>query len=199
MKKKKKALIIVDVQNDFCPGGALPVPNGDEVVPVINRLLDSGKFDFFVVSLDWHPEDHCSFIGNGGKWPKHCVQCTHGAELHPDLKKVVMNFLHKDHLFVAKGIQKEKEAYSAFNGNVKVEKLLKERNNRQVYVCGLATDYCVKATAIDSQKEGFETFVIIDACRGVAKETSDAAIEEMKAAGIKILKERQCLSFLFWS
>lgn len=190
MSEAKKALIIVDVQNDFCPGGALPVPKGDEVVPVINRILASREFDYVAITLDWHLDDHCSFVENGGKWPKHCEACTKGADLHPCLKLDGP----EHHLYIAKGFQPRMEAYSGFQGNINLVKVFNDLGIKQVYICGLATDYCVKATALDAQKAGFETFVIIDACRGVAKETSDAAIEEMKAVvGIKIIYSQEII------
>lgn len=183
--ESKKALIIVDVQNDFCPGGALAVPEGDQVVPVINKLLASGAFNYVVITLDWHPEKHCSFIENGGQWPKHCVCHTNGADLHSALKLDGL----EHHLYIAKGYKPDEEAYSGFQGNINLEKVFKDLNIKQVYICGLATDYCVKATALDAKKAGFETFVIIDACRGVDVKEGDVgrAIIEMHEAGIEII------------
>lgn len=179
-RRKNKALIIVDVQNDFCPGGALPVPKGGEVVPIINRLMRLFKRRIF--TQDWHPENHCSFKRQGGKWPKHCVRYSRGAELRGDL-----DFYGQDLVFF-KGTDPNKEAYSGFEGN-KLEKVLKEKKVGRVYICGLATDYCVKATALDAKKAGFETFVVLDACRGVEKEKGDIgeAIKEMYGAGIEII------------
>ena len=188
-QEKKKALIVVDVQNDFCPGGVLAVPRGDEVVPVINILLD--LFGTIIFTKDWHPENHCSFIEQGGKWPKHCVQNTWGAKLRHDLNPHGPH-PHGPHLVVQKGIDPDQEAYSGFEGAC--EDFLKKFGFgiEQVYICGLATDYCVKATALDAKKAGFETFVIIDACRGVNVKRGDitGAIKEMRAAGVMIVSSK---------
>lgn len=180
MKEKKRALIIVDVQNDFCPGGALAVPKGDEVVPIINSLLDC--FDLVVLTQDWHPANHCSFKEQGGGWPQHCVQYTWGAQLHSGLEQQKCDPLH-----VCKGFMADEDAYSGLKGNLNLKKIFQERGVKQVFVCGLATDYCVKATAFDAKKAGFETFVIIDACRGVNKQDSDKAVKEMRRAKIRIV------------
>lgn len=188
-EKTKRALIIVDVQNDFCPGGALAVPKGNEVVSVINKLLDLGGFDWVVVTQDWHPENHCSFVKSGGQWPEHCVQGERGADLHPFLMvEGLGNFLR-----IAKGFEPGKEAYSGFQGNLDLENILRGLNVKQVFVCGLATDYCIKATALDSQGAGFETFVVIDACRGVGVKDGgvDKAIEEMRQSGVKIISSKE--------
>lgn len=183
MVKKEGALIVVDVQNDFCPEGALPVPRGDEVVPIINELVD--LFNVVIFTQDWHPENHCSFIENGGSWPQHCVQRTRGAELRGNL-----NF-PTDFTVVYKGTDPAKEAYSPFDGTP-LQDVLWRLNEKKLYICGLATDYCVKATALDARKAGFETFVIIDACRGVNVKEGDTerAIEEMQGAGIKIITSK---------
>ncbi len=195
-----KALIIVDVQNDFCPGGALAVNNGSEVVPVINRLQD--KFDFIVATQDWHPKDHGSFASIYGKkvyekiklsgldqtlWPDHCVQETRGAELHPELRTDRIKRIFK------KGTDRNIDSYSGFfdNGHKKSTGLgdyLKENGVNDVYIAGLTTDYCVKFSALDSKMLGFETHVVLDACRGVNLSPGDAdkAVEEMKKAGVLI-------------
>lgn len=180
-QEKNKALIIVDVQIDFCPGGALAVPKGDKVVPVINQLVDL-DFSLVVVTQDWHPVKHCSFLENGGIWPKHCVEGTTGADLHPALR-----LAKRDCVLIRKGREVKKDAYSGFDGT-ELCKILKDAGIEQVFIVGLATDYCVKATALDAKKEGFETFVIIDACRGVDKKKGDAdrAILKMLEAGIPI-------------
>ena len=180
----ENALIIVDVQNDFCPGGALAVTGGDEVVPLINELINSCLY-LVIATQDWHPENHCSFTEQGGFWPKHCLQNTWGAELHKDLKAHSYNCI-----FIKKGTDQNKEAYSGFDGT-ELEEILKERKIKKVYVCGLATDYCVRATALDAKKAGFKTFVIINACRGVNKNEGDVdrMIKKMRKSGIKIIKE----------
>jgi len=186
-EKKKKALIIVDVQNDFFSGGALPVPKGDEVVPVINELIEKNNFDLIVATLDWHPENHCSFIENGGQWPKHCVQNTFGAAFHPKLK------VDKNWIIVKKAFLPEKDAYSGFEGKDDLGKglaeILKIHQIRKIVVVGLATEYCVKATALEGIKYGFEVTVIKKGIRAVNVHPDDEekAIEEMKKVGIKII------------
>ena len=176
-------LIVVDVQNDFCPGGALPVADGHRVVPVINSML--AQFDNVVFTRDWHPFDHCSFDDEpqfvDGSWPEHCVEDTPGAEFHGDLRVGLAVPV------ISKGTDPDREAYSGFD-----ETALRERFDawgiRRVFVCGLATDYCVKHTALDAKKFGFDTTVIVDACRGVdnPKGSVDAALAEMRAAGIAL-------------
>lgn len=180
INNKTDALIIVDVQNDFCPGGALAVPEGDKIVPVINQLIQ--KFDKVYTTQDWHPEDHISFKKQGGIWPPHCVANTKGADFHPGLK--VENAIH-----IFKGTDKNKEAYSGFQGTDLSGKL-KENGIRRIFITGLATDYCVKATALDGLKQGFEVVVISDAIKGVDVNPDDSkkALQEMKDAGVFIIK-----------
>jgi nicotinamidase/pyrazinamidase len=174
------ALIIVDVQNDFCPGGALAVPCGDEVVPVINRLLEHRWLS--VATMDWHPAEHSSFESRGGPWPQHCVQHTSGAELHPELDAT------KVQLVIAKGSHPDHDAYSGFHGT-DLAKILRDKGVHRVVVCGIATDYCVRATAHDALHEGFEVFVLEDAIRGVEVHSGDCqrAIEELRQAGAEII------------
>ena len=172
------ALIIVDVQNDFCPGGALAVTDGDQVVPIINQL--AGRFDIVLASKDWHPPDSVHF----NKWPVHCVQNTEGAAFHPglDTSKIQKIFL--------KGTRNKDDGYSAFEAtNENLVEYLIDKAATDVYVAGLATDYCVKATALDAQKQGFATYVIKNACRSVEANPGDTqkALEEMKSNGIKLL------------
>ena len=196
-----KALVLVDIQNDFLPRGTLPVLRGDEVVAAANSLQP--QFDLVVATQDWHPPNHASFAANhpGKKpgeridlnglpqilWPVHCVQNTHGAAFAPglDLGRVERIF--------QKGTDPEIDSYSGFfdNGHRKATGLgeyLKRRGVTGVYVCGLATDYCVRFTALDAQALGFETFLIEDACRGVELEPGDIhrAVEEMKRAGVRV-------------
>jgi nicotinamidase/pyrazinamidase len=201
-----KALIIVDVQNDFCPGGALAVQNGDMTVPVINSILPA--FDAVVATQDWHPRDHGSFAVNhlgaqvgqvidlGGLpqvlWPIHCVQETPGAQFHPDL-----DISGLDGVF-QKGLDPLVDSYSGFfdNGHRHATGLgdfLKARGIAQVYICGLATDYCVKWTALDAIALGFETFVIADATRGVNLSPNDSenALLEVSAAGGNVVVSNQ--------
>jgi nicotinamidase/pyrazinamidase len=170
-----KALLVVDVQNDFCPGGALPAPEGDKVVPVINSLMD--RFPLISASKDWHPEITVHF----DKWPKHCIQGTKGAELHPDLRQDRIDQI------VLKGAMNMDEGYSVFEGiDIDLEKFLKDRDVEALYVVGLVTEYCVKETAVDAQKRGFRTYVIKDAVEGVRLKEGDVerAFEEMGKAGV---------------
>lgn len=170
----KKALLIVDVQNDFCPGGALAVKDGDKVVSVINSLMD--RFDVVISSQDWHPADSVHFE----KWPPHCVAGTQGADLHPELEKERIN------LRLFKGTENKDDGYSAFEAtNVSLSTFLQEHHIRKLYVCGLATDYCVKASALDAVKEGFHTSVITDAVAAVNLQPGDdkKALQEMYTGG----------------
>lgn len=172
------ALIVVDVQRDFCPGGALAVPHGDDVVPVINRLL--GLTDWLTVATrDWHPADHCSFKTQGGIWPPHCVAGTAGAEFHPALDQTRIQTV------VSKAVTRDAEAYSGFHGTDLAAQLSARGVNR-VFVCGLATDYCVKATALDARSAGLGVVVIEDAIRGVEFKPGDCvkAVDEMRASAI---------------
>jgi nicotinamidase/pyrazinamidase len=177
------ALLVVDVQNDFCPGGALPVPGGDGVVPVINRLMT--RFDRVVFTRDWHPVDHCSFDLNpeytDGSWPPHCLQDSPGAEFQGSLRVPL------DALVVDKGCDPDREEYGAFENPV-LEAHLRARGIRRVFVTGLATDYCVRATALGALAAGFETLVVQDACRGVDDAGTAAALREMAEAGIGLLR-----------
>lgn len=204
-----KALILVDIQNDFLPGGALAVPEGDAVIPVANRLQQ--VFPLVVATQDWHPADHGSFAANHpGKnvfeqidlnglpqtlWPVHCVQQSAGAELAPALgrRNIARIF--------PKGADATVDSYSGFfdNGHRRDTGLgtwLKEQGVTDVYVCGLATDYCVKFTALDAAKLGFTTHVIEDASRGVNLQPTDVqnALTEMKQAGVKIVQSAEGLA-----
>ena len=176
----RDALIVVDVQNDFCPGGALAVPTGHEVIPVINPLLKQRWLS--VATMDWHPAEHCSFEPHGGPWPPHCVQDTAGAELHPELD------VTKIQLVITKGSHPAEEAYSGFHGT-ELAKLLREKGVGRVVVCGIATDYCVRATAHDALQEGFEVLVLEDAIRGVEINPGDCqrALEELRLAGARVI------------
>lgn len=169
------ALIIVDVQNDFCPGGALAVGEGDAVVPILNRLAP--RFGTVVATQDWHTADHSSFAAQGGPWPDHCVAGTPGAELHPDLDREPID------LYVRKATMAAQDAYSGFDGTDLAERL-RARGVRRVYVGGLALDYCVDATALDAAKAGFETAVITDATRAVFPEQAAAKEAGWRAAGV---------------
>jgi nicotinamidase/pyrazinamidase len=174
------ALIIVDVQNDFCPGGALAVPNGDEVVPVINRLLEHRWLS--VATMDWHPAEHGSFESRGGPWPPHCVQGTTGAQLHGELDAAKIQHV------ITKGSHPDHDAYSGFQGT-ELAKILRDKGVHRVVVCGIATDYCVQATAQDALQEGFEVLVLEDAIRGVEVNPGDChrALEKLRQAGAEVI------------
>ena len=173
-----RALLIIDFQNDFTPGGALAVPQGDEIADRINALAASGDYDLVVATRDWHPPDHGSFAERGGPWPVHCVAGTPGAELHGALDRANVDVI------VDKGEDASTEGYSGFEGTNLAE-LLHERGITQVTVVGLATDYCVKNTALDALREGFQVTVDATAVRGVevAPGDSERALAEVRAAG----------------
>ena len=198
-------LIVVDVQNDFMPGGALAVPKGDEVVPVINRL--AARFENIVLTQDWHPRDHASFASaHPGKkpfetidlpygkqvlWPDHCVQGTSGAAFHPDLD------VTKAQLVIRKGFHRNIDSYSGFveadrKTSTGLAGYLKGRGIKTLYVCGLATDFCVGWTALDARAAGFDTTVIEDASRAIDLDGSCAkAWKDMQAAGVRRVNSDQ--------
>ena len=174
-----RALVVVDYQNDFAsPDGALSVSGGEAIAGRINELMRSGDYDLVVATRDWHPPDHGSFTDQGGIWPVHCVQDTEGAQLHPDLDAAAVDVI------VDKGQDRDTEGYSGFDGT-KLGELLRERGIDQVTVVGLATDYCVKQTALEALREGFAVNVDTTAVRGVDVEPGDSerALAELRAAG----------------
>ena len=197
----RDVLVIVDIQNDFCPGGALAVPHGDEIVPAVNRL--AAEFAHVVLTQDWHPRGHASFASSHlGKqpfdtlevshseqilWPDHCVQGTRGAAFHPDL-----DVQHAE-LVLRKGFRAPVDSYSAFFENdhrtpTGLVGYLKERRFERITLCGLATDFCVFYSAIDGRQSGFEVTVVTDACRGIDIDGSLAiAMHSMKEAGVTLL------------
>ena len=201
------ALIIVDVQNDFCPGGSLPVKNGNDIIPIINKLQE--KFSFIVLTQDWHPADHSSFsTNNPGKktfatkempygkqviWPPHCVIGTKGSKFHKDLN------VNKANLIVRKGFRKEIDSYSAFFENDKkthtgLEGALKNMGIERVFVVGLALDFCVQYTALDSSKLGFETFVIKEATLPVNIGSSvEETFQNFKNFGVKYIDFKEAI------
>lgn len=182
------ALIVVDVQNDFCPGGSLAVPEGDAVVPVLNRYLEraSAAGIPIVASRDWHPEETAHFAAFGGTWPAHCIQETSGAAFHPALR------LPPETLIASKGMSAKDEGYSALEGLLpggrNMLDALRERGVTRIHAGGLATDYCVRATVLGALAAGFTVFFLRDASRAVEVTPGDGerAIAEMQAAGAKI-------------
>lgn len=195
------ALIIIDVQNDFCPGGSLAVAEGDEIITPINSCISS--FQYVVQTQDWHPSNHLSFTSNHADklnyelidlaygsqvlWPDHCVQGTHGAEFHKDL------ITSQTHLIVRKGFRKEIDSYSAFTENDQTTKTglegyLKSLGITTLFLCGLATDFCVKWSALDACKLGFKVYVIEDAVRGIDLNNSlQMAMDEMTKVGVRFI------------
>jgi nicotinamidase/pyrazinamidase len=181
----KDALLIVDVQNDFCPGGALAVRDGDQVVPALNRYIDSFKKARLPIfaTRDWHPENTRHFKNFGGVWPAHCIQDTKGAEFRADLR------LPPDAVIVSKGMAADEDSYSGFDGRDEpgagLAELLRARGVERIFVGGLATDYCVKHTVVDGLKQGFKAVLLEDAARGVDLQPGDSerAVEEMLRAG----------------
>lgn len=200
-----KALLVIDVQNDFCPGGNLAVPEGDQIINGINKLIP--KFDLVVASQDWHPETHGSFAVNHNKtpgevielnglqqvlWPQHCVQGSRGSEFHQDLES------DKFDAVFTKGENPLIDSYSAFfdNGHLNktaLDDYLKKKQVSQLFVCGLATDYCVKFTALDAVDLGYKTFLLEDLSSGVELNKGDIAkaIEEMRQAGVEVIKSTE--------
>lgn len=200
-----KALLIIDVQNDFCPGGSLAVPDGDDVVPVINSLIE--EFDIIIQTQDWHPSDHSSFASNHNNkesydtieldygtqvlWPDHCVQGEEGAEFHPDLNT------SKSQVIIRKGFRKNIDSYSTFyeNDQTTVTGLtgyLRERKVKEIYTTGLATDFCVKWSVLDGINEGFKMYLVQDAVRGIDLNGSlQEALIEMKEKGAVFITSDQ--------
>lgn len=198
-----KVLLLVDIQNDFCPGGALGVTGGDEVVAVANKLMDIDFFDMVVATQDWHPAHHGSFATNQGTepftvgelegvtqvwWPDHCVQGSKGAELHPELN------LDRVSAIFRKGMNSKVDSYSAFFENnrepTNVSGYLESgEDNVDLYIMGLATDYCVKFTALDAAELGYNVHLIKDGCRAVNMNPGDEerAIDEMRSFGVTVI------------
>ncbi|HEX7300144.1 MAG TPA: nicotinamidase [Solirubrobacteraceae bacterium] len=171
-----EALVIVDFQNDFTPGGALAVPNGNAVAARLNELAASPRFELVVATRDWHPHDHSSFAAQGGPWPEHCVAGTEGAQLHPGLDAGRVDVI------VDKGTDPATEGYSGFDGT-DLAGLLRARGIDRVTVAGLATDYCVRATALDALREGFAVTVDEAGSRGIDAAGAARALDEVRAAG----------------
>ncbi len=182
-----EALLIIDFQNDFTSGGALEVPGGDQIAEPVKRLAD--HFDLIFATRDWHPPDHASFETEGGPWPVYCVRGTPGAEFHPAMEEVELDAV------VDVGRGRDDEGYSGFEKS-DLAQTLRDHDVDQVYVCGLATDHCVRASAIDARREGFEVIVVEDAVRGVevAEGDSEQAFGDMREAGAEIASSEQILA-----
>ncbi len=186
----KKALVCVDIQNDFCPGGSLAVSGGDQVVAPANLLIESfsrrGLPIYF--TRDWHPSNHCSFIANGGTWPPHCVAGTRGAEFHPDL------VIPPGAAVISKAATPGVDAYSGFQ-STDLAGRLRDQGVDSVVITGLATDYCVKNTALDAIREGFRVEVVREAVRAVnvSPGDGDLAIREMENEGVKMINVSEAL------
>jgi nicotinamidase-related amidase len=178
------ALLVVDPQVDFCPGGALPVPGGDRIFEAVNRVAP--RFAHVVASRDWHPAGHVSFSERGGSWPAHCVMGTPGSEFHPRLDQGPIEHV------VSKGSDPDRESYSAFEGT-DLEEWLRDRGVRRVIVAGLATDYCVRASALDARQAGFEVVVLEDAVGAVEAAPGDGtrALDEMRRAGATLARSSE--------
>lgn len=190
----ERALLIVDVQHDFCPGGALPAEGGHEIVPILNRTSEMFTRHCYPVfaSRDWHPEGSAHFQERGGPWPPHCIQGTEGAEFHRDLE------LPESTVVITKGDDPdEDEGYSAFEGKApdgrSLQQMLADAGVEELFIGGLATDYCVRASALDAVKAGLRTHLLVDAIRGVDVHPGDSgmAIEEMKRDGVHITTSAQ--------
>lgn len=195
---KDAALLIVDVQNDFCPGGALAVPEGDRVVAPLSRIAEAFATTGLLVlaSRDWHHRITTHFSEHGGAWPPHCIQNSPGAAFHPDLQ------LPEGTLIISKGESADSDSYSAFDGLSQdgrtLTEILSGMKIRRVYVGGLATDYCVRSSALDARKAGFAVVLLIDAVAGVDVTAGDSekALEEMQLAGITFSTTEEVIRLL---
>ncbi len=206
-----KALLLIDIQNGFCPGGNLPVPEGDQVVPVANKLIDSGQYDLIIASQDWHPAGHGSFASaHPGKkpfeigmlsgkpqmmWPDHCVQNTEDAAFHPDLHMAAVDFIQQ------KGQNPAVDSYSAFRDNDQaaltgLAAYLRNKGITELDLCGLATDYCVKFSALDAVEmlPNVTVRFIEDASRGIDPAGVKSAIDDMRARGVTIVSSKDALA-----
>jgi len=188
---EKSALVLVDIQNDFCPGGALAVGEGDQIVEVVNRLMP--LFPLVISTQDWHPAGHISFEAQGGPWPPHCVQGTRGAELHPALNtQPIAHYLRK-------ASSPGKDDYSEFEGKDdrgrSLDQVLRSQDVKRIFAVGLATDYCVLATVLDGLKLGYEVVAVTDAMRAVNVEPEDGekALRKMAEAGAQLTTSDQIL------
>ncbi|MCS7164890.1 MAG: bifunctional nicotinamidase/pyrazinamidase [Candidatus Calescibacterium sp.] len=184
IKISNSALIVVDMQNDFLPGGSLAIPNADTIIPVINEYIRFFETQGLpvVYTRDWHPEDHLSFKENGGQWPRHCVQNTPGSEFHHNL------YFPKNYIIISKAYEPQLEAYSGFQ-STDLDQKLKDMNIENLFVCGVATDYCVFHTVMDAIRLGYKVYLLVDAIRGVDLNPNDSeeAIKKMINAGVELI------------
>jgi len=195
---RKPALLIVDLQNDFCPGGALGVPDGDRIVPRVNRTirLFERRGLPILATRDWHPKVTKHFKAFGGAWPPHCIQGTKGSRFHPSLN------LPKEAIVLSKGMDPEQDSYSGFQAlnaaGRDLESVIRDLGVDELFLCGLATDYCVRATALDAMRRAIRVRVLGDAIKGVDLKPGDsaAAIDEMHRAGVPFVKSRGIAKFL---
>ena len=195
MKSKFKAgdaLLIVDVQYDFLPGGALAVADGDKILPVVNAWIAEAEKHHIpiIASRDWHPTNHISFGFRGGPWPPHCIQNSKGAQFHHDLK------LPSNSIIVNKAFNPDKDAYSAMEavldkGGMSLPDKLKALNVKRIWIVGLAFDYCVYHSALDARKLGYDVAVVLAGCRAIAPETEQRSFKEMADAGVKLELDSQ--------
>lgn len=182
-----RALLVIDFQNDFTPGGALAVDEGDEIGGPVQRL--ASDVDVVFATRDWHPPDHASFETEGGPWPVHCVQGSPGAELHQAMEDIAVDAI------VDVGRERDDEGYSGFEKS-ELADLMRARDVDEVYVCGLATDYCVRASTIDACREGFDVTVVTDAIRAVEVEPGDGdrALGDMREAGATLATSEELIA-----
>jgi nicotinamidase/pyrazinamidase len=180
------ALLVVDLQYDFLPGGSLGIQEGDQVIPVINTLIEAAKKGHatIIATRDWHTANHVGFKEQGGPWPPHCVRNTHGAQFHEDIQ-------YPANALVVSKVSEIYHEYSAFpamtDDGQPLPKILEERHIKRVIICGLALDYCVKASSLDAVKLGFETIVALDATRAINTEDGEEAVRVLKSFGVQFI------------
>lgn len=182
MTTANQALLLVDIQNDFCEGGSLAVENASAIIPVVNRMISEAERNqqLIVASRDWHTVDHCSFEARGGPWPPHCIQDSRGAAFHPDMA------LPQSAVRVSKGVGFDTDAYSAFDGT-QLDSFLKRHDITALRIAGLALDVCVRATVLDALQHGFAVELVSDGCQAVDQQKAPEVLDELRAAGATIL------------
>jgi len=192
----KSALLVVDMQNDFCPGGALGVREGDQIIPLVNKYIDlffKKQMPIFI-SRDWHPPETNHFKDRGGPWPVHCVQGTYGAEFHPDFQ------VPRQAIILSKGTDPQNHGYSVFDAkdftSTSFSDLLKRKNINTLYICGIATDYCVRETSLDALKDNIDVYILTDAIKGVDEGDSQRALDEIVQQKGKLITQRDLMKKL---